>query len=63
MRFEFHEMPLATSGNQKCRGAAPIFIKMAELIRIEVKLFNSKLKSLSVAKKTIENRRMNEAIA
>lgn len=48
-------------GNQKWNGADPIFINIEELIKIEIKLFISKLLDIIILK-IIQNKKLIEAI-
>lgn len=60
----YQEIPLTTSGNQKCRGAAPIFINRAKFKRGDLKLEISKnLEYLKLAIKIIEKIKVAEAMA
>lgn len=60
-----HLSPSITSGNQKWKGAAPIFIRRAELRIINANCVISMLllKLLFIIIKMIENKRIVEAIA
>lgn len=60
----FHEIPLITSGSQKCRGAAPIFIRRAEFSIVAIMFgLSNKFEVLRLAIKMIEKIRIAEAIA
>lgn len=56
------DKPSTTLGNQKWKGADPIFINIEELIKIEIKLFISKLLNIIILK-IIQNKKLMEAIA
>lgn len=55
------ESPSITLGNQKWKGAEPIFINREELIIIEIKLFISKF-FIKISFNKIENKKLIEAI-
>lgn len=56
------DKPSTILGNQKWKGADPIFINIEELIKIEIILFISKLLNIIILK-IIQNKKLVEAIA
>lgn len=56
-----HDKPSITLGNQKWKGADPIFMSKEELIIIEIKLLISKF-FIKISFNKIENKKLIEAI-